>query len=177
MHADRCNLTDPVRQDCKASPPCCLVSLREDFRVQQRGHFNTTRFWRWFECEAESLTAEIEGDCGAQCRLNDLQRHISGYDPDLVADVRRLPDLTCEISISGMDQRSAMVLVLAAPRISGWRISAPGATPATLRTTFGHVSTSSPPLAERAGVWHGLTYAQDRFNPAPPTVNGSRRGH
>jgi len=118
--------------------------------VQRRGDFNTTRFWRWFEGEANCLANGVDADW----RLIDLNAHISRYDPDLVADVRKLPDHTLELCIRGTDSRSAMVLVLSAPRIAGWRISAPDAAPDPKVATFTPASPASPGPGGRAAGWH-----------------------
>jgi hypothetical protein len=124
--------------------------------VQRRGDFNTTRFWRWFEGEANGLVNGVDADW----QLIDLNTHISGYDPDLVADVRKLPDHTFELAIRGTDPRSAMVLVLAAPRIAGWRISAPGATPAQRALPFDPAPSPSPELCARISGLHETLYAE-----------------
>lgn len=118
--------------------------------MQRRGDFNTTRFWRWFESEANGLAIGVNADW----QLIDLNAHISRYDPDLAADVRILPDQTFELSIRGTDSRSAMVLVLAAPRIAGWRISAPGAAAHPKAEPFAPASPASPGPGGRVGGWH-----------------------
>ena len=98
--------------------------------MRRRGDFNTTKFWRWFEGEADGIANGIEaltrGEADAEWLLIELNERVQRYDPDLVADVRKTLDHTLELSIRSVDIHSAVVLVLAAPRVPGWCFSAPG---------------------------------------------------
>lgn len=108
--------------------------------MRRRGDFNTNRFWRWFAAEADGLANGIEalarGEADAEWLLIGVNERVRAYDPDLVADLRKTPYSACELVIRGHDPRSAVALVLAAPRLPGWSFTTAAATETAPRVPF-----------------------------------------
>lgn len=97
---------------------------------------NPRAFWRWFKTEAQGLANGLEaltrGEADAENLLAKLNVRIRRFDPTMEADLFRLLDGSCQMTVTGGADDALFHLLEASPKIAGWRFAA-AAVPSDMR--------------------------------------------